>query len=301
MRSLTGYISAGVLSFRKNSLKGGVPPGEFVKLEELHMRLRGVKRWRWVASLVAMLALCAVSATAQAGLVPVGVDLVSDGSAQVTVTGGNNVSVSSYNSNNAATAALSTTLTDDFYVSFTLDVSAIGSLGNNEFMTIWFNDDSTYDSSNAIPAIGLKGNQGTGAGTSDLMVRLSGVSGTFADFDLSTDANGMVTILGKLSKTGSTYGEFEMWVFSDEDAASSIEGWIALSGSADAYAQTTTGGSLTSISNIGIRTANLNGTASMTNIQISAVPEPATLALWGLGGLAGLAIGYRKRKSATNA
>lgn len=263
------------------------------------MRIRGVRRWRWAASFVAMLALCAGSATAKAGLVPV--DLISNGSPQVSVTGGNNVTVTSYDSRNAATAALSTTLTNDFYVSFTLDVSAIGSLGNNEFMTIWFNDDSTYDSSHAIPAIGLKGNQGTGAGTSDLMVRLSGTSGTFADFDLSADDNGMVTILGRLSTSGSTFDEFELWVFSDEDAASSIGEWIALSGSADAYAQTTTGGNLTSISNIGIRTANLQGQASFNNIQINAVPEPATLALWGLGGLAGLAIGYRKRKLATNA
>lgn len=264
------------------------------------MRIPGVRNGRWVASLVATLALCAGSATAQAALVPVGVDFSTTLPSGVTASG-NDVTVTNVNNNNVATSALSSTLTDDFYVSFTLDASAIGTIGNNEFMTIWFNDDSTYDTSNDIPAIGLKGNQGTGSGPNDLVVRLSGVGGTFAEFDLDSATNQTVTILGKLSKTsGSTYNQFDLWAFADP-SSTVLEDLISQIEATTPHAVSTTGGLLSEVSYIGIRTANLNGTVSANNIQISAVPEPATLALWGLGGLAGLAIGYRKRKLAANA
>lgn len=190
------------------------------------------------------------------------------------------------NNANAAYRSVATT-SGDIVVQFTLTVS--GSPQNNDFLGLWFDNESTSDHTD-VPNIGLKGNCGTGCGSGlDIFARTTGTEGSFTT---PIVANVEYTVFGLLQKTGSasSYNRFSVWVNPTSDEMQSFTG-------ADAVATGLSG--LTSFNTIGFRTANLsdNLTVRIDNLSVSAVPEPASVLLAGLGLLAAGAASRRRRSA----
>lgn len=188
------------------------------------------------------------------------------------------------NNNNAAYRSLGTQ-TSDIVVKFTLSVS--GAPQNNDFLGLWFDNESTSEHTD-VPNIGLKGNCGTNcSGGLDVFVRTTGTAGSFTS---PITPNIEYTIFGLLQKTGNAtvYNKFSVWVNPTGGEMESFTG-------ADAVA---TGlSSLSSFNTIGFRTANLsdNLTVRVDNLSVSAVPEPASVLLAGMGLLAAGAASRRRR------
>jgi hypothetical protein len=167
----------------------------------------------------------------------------------------------------------------DFTFSYT------GTLQNNDFFGIWFG-------SSTGPSFGLKANCGgdTAGCTDDVFYRLSGVKGPYlAGSNLS--ANTSYRLAGYLYKStgSSTYNNLDIWLNPTDSQLVGLTG---------ASAHLTGASGLTSFSNIGFRTVNIdNGVVLTVNqINVSAVPEPGTLALMGLAA-AGFGV-LRRRKQA---
>jgi hypothetical protein len=190
-------------------------------------------------------------------------------------------------SDNAAFRSLTATGAAEVLVSFTLSVS--GSPQANDFLGLWFDNQSTGTHTD-VPNIGLKGNcGGSCAGGLDVFVRTTGTGGSFTT-PLVPDVE--YHIFGLLQKTAgsSVYNKFSVWVDPTVGEMSSFTG-------ADAVA--TGASSLSSFNTIGFRTANLGGdnpiTVRVDNLSIAAVPEPASVLLAGLGLLAAGAASRRRR------
>ena len=199
--------------------------------------------------------------------------------AAIKLSGGDTALVITGNNDNAAVRTLAERQSADVFVDFTLQYS--GTLGANDFVGLWFG-------SSAGPNIGLKANCGVdGACTNDLFVRLSGSGGTYllmSDLQAGTS----YALSGHLYKSGTSkfYDRF--------DAA------FKPTGSSIAGAKVTARGNsnVTSFVDIGVRSANIDKgvTVTLDDLRIAEVPEPASVALFGLA-LAGFAV-MRRRKSA---
>ncbi|RCS46342.1 PEP-CTERM sorting domain-containing protein [Bremerella cremea] len=218
-----------------------------------------------------------------------------------TATYANQAMVVNKTSTSYATRDLDSSLNGDFFFAFTMDTSSL-SANPNDFVTFWFDSaGGAYpgDSYMYAPTIGLKVDGGNGSMTDDFMVRF-GVDGSTTEYsDAFTLADGnLFGIIGKLSKSGangSSFDTLELWV---TDALGGFPDFNSL-GAAQAVS---TGNSflLSSVQTVGVRSSGLTGGESvlLDNITIATVPEPMTMALWGIGGVAGLAYSARRRRKA---
>lgn len=169
----------------------------------------------------------------------------------------------------------------DYTFSFT------GALDNNDFLGLWFGDKNG-------PNFGLKANCGLDpkAATTcndDVFGRLNGTAGTFIDGS-NLDANTSYHLMGYLYKTGNskTYNNLDVWL----NPTATEQVWLT---GADIH---TTGASISSFTDIGFRSANIDSRQVLTvsDVRVAVVPEPGTLSLMGLAA-AGLGF-MRRRKSA---
>jgi len=194
------------------------------------------------------------------------------------------------NNNNAAYRMLSSAFSgNEVFVSFAFRFSS-GTITSNDFMGFWVDNDSTDDHT-TVPNIGLKAE--LGLGLSDYFVRVSGTSGVWSQA-VQAQLGSTVQIVGKLWKTtpGENFDRYSLWVNPDFDD----------SGSPDI---TATGvGSLAQFHTVGIRTAFLGSGDLLyvdelrlaTSWGDVVVPEPATIIIWSVLGLAGAGLGRWRRK-----
>ncbi len=206
---------------------------------------------------------------------------------------GNALRFSNPNSDSAASRALSAAVTGAVWVDYLFQFDS-GSIERNDFLGLWFGNKGG-------PNIGLKANCDAGSGcTADLFVRTTGSGGRYT----TNIAIGQTYhLVGLLQKTGSstTYNKFDLWVDPTNAELLSLTG-------VDASA---TGASITSFSTVGFRTFNLDTSLTnanaidrllVDNVRLSStaplqVPEPAGLALVGIG-LLGASLATRRKTRA---
>lgn len=183
------------------------------------------------------------------------------------------------NDNNAAVRVLNTTISGDVFVDFQFQYSG-NALGDNDFLGLWFGN---YNG----PNIGLKANCGGGC-TSDGFVRTTGVGGPYLPVNMQQNVS--YHLFGHLYKTGAgtSYNKFDAWIDPTAMEMSTLTG-------ADASASGFSG--VSSFNTIGLRTANLdhNVVVRIDDLKVSVVPEPGSIALFGLA-LSAMA-GLRRKRS----
>ena len=189
----------------------------------------------------------------------------------------------SANSNTAAFRNLNTAMSGDVLVRFAFQYSGV--LGGNDFLGLYF---GTANQGNDGPNLGLKANcGGTCLGGEDGFVRLGSSSQFMAGSDFV--AGQTYVLFGHLYKTSGsvTYNNFDAWLNPTNAEMQSLS---------NPDARATGASSVASFSTIGFRTANLdNGvTVRVDDVSISAIPEPATIALFGV---ALLGIGALRRRA----
>lgn len=180
----------------------------------------------------------------------------------------------------AAYRQLSSAISGDVLIRFEFQYSG-GTLEANDFLGFWFG-------SSDGPNVGLKANCGGGAGnatcTNDAFVRTN-ANGTKMLSNSDLVAGTTYVMFGHLYKTdgSSTYNNFDAWLNPTAEEMLSLT-------TPDATSKGVS--SIASFSTIGFRTENLNSniTVRVDNLEISAVPEPTSIALFGaaLLGMAGL-------------
>lgn len=172
--------------------------------------------------------------------------------------------------NAAASRNLTTAISSDVVVSFTFQYS--GTLANNDFLALYF---GTANAGNDGPNIGLKANCEIGcASGNDGFVRTGSTAYYLASSDLL--AGQTYTVFGHLYKTdgSATYNNFDAWLNPTDAEMLSLT-------NPDAHA--TGASNIASFSTIGFRTSGLTDgqTLRVDDLQLSVVPEPASLALFG--------------------
>lgn len=185
---------------------------------------------------------------------------------------------------NAAVLALPSAQADGIFVDFTFSFTK--TLQNNDFMAVWFGDKSG-------PNVGLKANCGGDVAgcTNDLFVRMGGTGGMYisgSDLVAGTEYH-LYAYLSK-SGTSTTYNTLQAWLNPTADQIANLTG---------AGATITGNTGKTAYDTVGIRTAFLadnSQVVNVSNLDVSTVPEPATLSLFGL---AAAGMGFlRRRKQA---
>lgn len=194
---------------------------------------------------------------------------------------GDNALQMSADSNNAAYRDLATTMTGDVFVSFAFQYS--GALQANDFLALWFGNSNG-------PNIGMKANCGDNSCANDAFTRTS-MNATVAMLaDSNLFPNTSYVLFGHLYKANGSinYNRFDAWL---NPSYTELTSFVT----PDASASGDSG--MSSVSTIGFRTANLNGvTVQVDDLQVSAVPEPGSIALLGASLLAMCGIRRRRQK-----
>ena len=212
-------------------------------------------------------------------------DLVANGN-----NGGNRAVQFAANNDNAAYRTLASAQSGDIFFSFLFrfDIGTGGSIGNNDFLALWF-DNVTTGSHTGRPNIGLKSQEGPS--DTDYFVRLS-----LGDEEYSTTqavVGTTVQLVGRLFKdANANYNRMSLWV---NPTNSDL-------GSPDATAMI--GASISSFNTVGFRTTNLDSSDKLlvdqlvlgTDWQDVVVPEPSALVVWAFAMAAGV-IGLRRRNA----
>lgn len=183
----------------------------------------------------------------------------------------------STNSDAALSYNTPTNFSSDVLVNYTF--SYTGTLQSNDFLGFWFGTSTG-------PNFGLKANCGNNC-SNDIFARMGGTDGTFlANTDLVAGTEYHLMAYLRKTKGSASYNSLSVWLNPSAEEMTSLTG-------ADLNVS---GGSINSFSNVGFRTANIdNGvTVTVSDVSISAVPEPGSLALLGAA-FAGLGF-LRRRK-----
>jgi hypothetical protein len=192
------------------------------------------------------------------------------------------------NNNNAAYRQLASSFSgNQLFVDYYVQIDR-GSLTNNDFLALWLDTTNAGDHTTR-PNIGIKSD---GSGSNDVFARTTGTGGSFVPNSNIGSTNGVTYhIVGLLSKSGGNYNSFAVW----------LDPVLSDLGSPDALFSGNSG--VSQLTTIGFRTANLDSgdAVSLDNLRLSttwnealSVPEPATLALLGMG-LFGMMVGVRRK------
>jgi len=181
-------------------------------------------------------------------------------------------------------------LADEIYMGFLFQVRT-GSVGDNDFSVFW-HDNAATGPHTGVPNLGLKGNEGGGGATNDLVARIN-LAGPSA-YSTNITVGQTYYVVGRLSKSApgaaNPFDRFALWVDP-----------TAVDPTPDATSAFT--GSIASFGMLGMRSANLDSDDDLyfdglrygtTWNDVVLVPEPATGVLLAFG-LAALAALRRRR------